>query len=69
MVLDTLVKPANPIKDYLTEFSGVTAEMLERCEVRLSDVQEWISRYLPPDAILCGHTIDADLRALQMSHP
>ena len=68
-MLDTLVKPVNPIKDYLTEFSGVTAEMLERCPVRLSDVQEWISRFLPPDAILCGHTIDIDLRTLQMSHP
>ena len=68
-MLDKFVKPTNEIKDYLTEFSGVTPEMLERCPVQLRDVQKWISRFLPPDAILCGHTLKADLRTRQMSHP
>lgn len=69
VVLDTLVKPFNKITNYLTEHSGITEKMLESCNVRLSEVQHAIRTILPRDAILCGHSIEFDLRALQMSHP
>lgn len=69
MLLDTLVLPHNKITDYLTPYSGITEELLKGCKVRLKDVQQLIIDLLPDDAILCGHTIECDLRALSMSHP
>lgn len=68
-MIDTYVKPVNKIIDYVTCFSGVTEESLRGVSVRLSHVQDAFRRILPPDAILCAHSIENDLKALRMSHP
>ena len=69
VVYSTLVKPHNEIKNYLTKFNGITAESLENVDVRLGDVQEKIRELVGPDTILVGHSLDSDLRAMNMFHP
>lgn len=68
-IYTSLVKPDNPVIDYLTRYSGVTEEMLQDVTVRLCDVQAKLKQLLPPYAILVGHSLENDLLALKMYHP
>ena len=68
-IYTSLVKPDNPVVDYLTRYSGVTEEMLQDVTVRLCDVQAKLSQLLPPNSILVGHSLENDLLALKMYHP
>lgn len=66
---ESLVRPTNKIVDYLTEFSGITAEMMKNVSKTLQDVQKDLRNKLPPDAILVGQSLNFDLHALKMLHP
>ncbi|XP_053712563.1 RNA exonuclease 5-like isoform X2 [Synchiropus splendidus] len=67
-LMDQLVKPNNRIISYHTQFSGITAAMLRPVTTRLRDVQVKLKSLLPEDAVLVGHSLDNDLRALKMIH-
>ncbi|OCT61617.1 RNA exonuclease 5 [Xenopus laevis] len=68
-IMDELVKPDNIIRDYMTRFSGITRKLLLPVKMKLKDVQHKLKSLLPPNAVLVGHSLDNDLRALQMIHP
>ncbi|XP_041752365.2 RNA exonuclease 5-like isoform X1 [Coregonus clupeaformis] len=68
-VLDELVKPPNRILNYLTQFSGITRAMLQPITTTLREVQSKLKKVLPRDAVLVGHSLDNDLRALNLIHP
>eukprot|EP01039_Chlorochromonas_danica_P002989 gene2989-3259_t len=68
VLLDTLVKPDREIIDYHTEFSGVTEEALDKISTTLRDVQEMLRLIISKETILVGHSLDADLKILQIVH-
>ncbi|CEF62215.1 Protein LOC81691 [Strongyloides ratti] len=69
ILMDTLVKPKGVVTDYLTKHSGIYPGMLNDIDVTIEDVQEYLCKVLPPDAILVGHTLNCDLNALGICHP
>ncbi|KAG8895250.1 hypothetical protein FRB99_000686 [Tulasnella sp. 403] len=71
VILDTLVKPSSFITSYLTNFSGLSEEVLKTATLTLPDLQK---RLLAPGmldfwTILVGHSLENDLAALKLAHP
>jgi DNA polymerase III epsilon subunit-like protein len=67
-ILDALVKPYNTVKDYRTQHSGITPELLEDVSTRLEQIQASLLAFLRPSDILIGHSLENDLRATHYIH-
>jgi DNA polymerase III epsilon subunit-like protein len=76
VVFDALVRPRNTVVNYLTKFSGMTAELLngrvkdsvtERV-VRLEQVQAALLALIHPSDIIVGHSLENDLHACRFVH-
>ncbi|KAH8314882.1 hypothetical protein KR074_007288 [Drosophila pseudoananassae] len=68
-VYETLVMPDNRITDYLTQYSGITEDIMKKVTKQLKEVQREVSALLPSDAILVGQSLNSDLNAMRMMHP
>jgi DNA polymerase III epsilon subunit-like protein len=72
LVFDVLVRPRNPVVDYLTKFSGVTADILDdpnnKDIVNLEQVQASLLTTVRSDDILIGHSLENDLEATRFMH-
>ena len=68
VVMDEFVKPYGQILDYKTEYSGVTATILQDVTTRLEQIQAAVISIVGHDDILLGHSLENDLRALCLVH-
>lgn len=60
-VVNVYVQPAEAVVSYLTPLTGLTADVLEREGVSLSEALERLHAALPAEAILCGWGLHHDL--------
>ena len=65
---DELVKPLNPIQDYLTKYSGIKAIDLKGISTRLEDIQYRMLTIVRKEDIIVGHSLENDFRALKFCH-
>ncbi|KAJ1980866.1 hypothetical protein H4R33_005374 [Dimargaris cristalligena] len=69
VLMDELVKPFNPITNYVTQYSGITPSMLKNVTTSLADAQGMLKKLIGPRTILVGQSLNSDLNALKMTHP
>ncbi len=60
--------PPEPVTDYRTQWSGVTADMLVGVSTHLHQVQAALLLAICDKDILVGHSMDNDLKALRICH-
>ena len=68
VVLEEFVKPYEPILDYVTRYSGVTAAIMNDVTTRLEQIQAAIMSIIDKNDIVVGHSLENDLRALRLVH-
>lgn len=67
-LVDMLILPTNPITDYNTQYSGITADMLAGVTSRIGDARAALFEHIHAESILVGHSLENDLRALKLVH-
>lgn len=69
VVYEAHVKPTHTVTSYLTQFSGMSEELLAKCAKKdLAGIQEDLMNLITSETLLIGHSLDSDLRALRLLH-
>lgn len=68
ILYDAFVKPEKAVTDYLTQYSGITAATLEDIQLNMEQARAEVLKLVKKDTILCGHSLENDLRALKFVH-
>lgn len=66
VALDMLVKPARPVNNYLTCYSGITKELLDPVETTLAACQDAILKIVDSDTFIVGHSLENDFKACKL---
>jgi len=68
VIINEHVRPATTVIDYNTRFSGVTARHLEEAKLTFDEARALFLQVVDSDAILVGHSLESDLKALRVVH-
>ena len=68
VVYDKLCAPREPITDYNTAHSGITAEQMRGVTTTLEDVQRDLLELIAQETVLIGHSLENDLRRMRIMH-
>ena len=69
LLLDTTVLPTHEVTNYLTEFSGITKEILDETKTTLEEVRsKLLEQFIFKDTVLVGHGLENDLQKLHIAH-
>lgn len=68
LVYQTFCKPINPILDYNTKYSGISAADLDKVDKTLADVQRDLLEFISAESILVGHGLDSDFTEIKIFH-
>ncbi|KAL1197025.1 Small RNA degrading nuclease 2 [Cardamine amara subsp. amara] len=68
VILDEFVKPNQPVVDYRTFITGLTADDLEKATLSVVDIQKKLQMFISEDTILVGQSLNHDLKVLKMDH-
>lgn len=66
ILMDRLVKPAKPIINYLTRFSGIDEVLLRDVTTTLEECQEELCKFVDSDTFVVGHSLENDFAAMKM---
>lgn len=68
VLLDSLVKPDDPVTDYRTRINGIKEDHLKDVEFTLKHAQEFMAALCSEETIIMGHSVNNDLAAIRMEH-
>lgn len=69
VLVDKLIKPTEPIIDYLTQWSGITEEKLIGVETTVEEIQNELLSIISSNDTIVGHSLESDLQVLKIKHP
>ncbi|EGT52217.1 hypothetical protein CAEBREN_15560 [Caenorhabditis brenneri] len=68
IVVDEIVKQEDEVFDPVTQFSGLTMEILKNASTTLDQVRQKILSLLDSHSVVVGHGLYGDLKALRIVH-
>lgn len=67
--MDKMVRPPDPIVDYKTKYSGITAEKMKGVTMTLEEAQQEFLSIIRRSTIIVGHSLENDFKAMRFVHP
>ena len=68
VIYDKYIKPNTVIIDYLTQYSGITEEIMLETSLTDEEAREQVRQLISENTIICGHSLENDLFHLKIKH-